>query len=216
MERPDVAVVIPAFNEAQTIVSVISPLIGKYQVIVVDDASSDGTLEAVSGAGVCVFRHEKNGGYDDSVSTGFHEAALLGCSYVVTMDADGQHDAGLIGSVVASLENGASLVVGIRPRTQRFSEKIFAWVTFTKFGVRDPLSGFKGYRMEMYQQLGHFDSYRSIGTEMLLYAASQKLEITQMPIPIRPRIGSPRFGNTLRANIKILRALMIGLFRYRK
>jgi glycosyltransferase involved in cell wall biosynthesis len=150
-------------------------------------------------------------GYDQALNSGFARASELGCEYVITMDADGQHDPTILTSFIQTLDAGADVVVGIRDRRQRLAEHIFAWVSSVKWGVNDPLCGLKAYRVEVYRELGHFDSYDSIGTELTIYAAKVGKKIMQVPVKTRERSDEPRFGRRYSANWRILRALLLSL-----
>jgi len=110
------------------------------------------------------------------------------------------------------LESGADVVAGARDRRQRLGEHIFAWVAAIKWGIQDPLCGMKGYRIEVYNKLGHFDSYDSIGTELAIYAAKTRKRILEVPVRTRDRVDVPRFGRRYSANVRILRALRRGIF----
>ena len=212
MERHRIGIVIPALNESKTIGSIVSKA-SQYGVpIVVDDGSIDNTGEIAKLAGAKVFRHESNLGYDQALNSGFAGAKKLGCEYVVTMDADGQHDSTILAAFIKALDNGADVVVGYRDRLQRIAEHLFAWVAAFKWGIRDPLCGMKAYRIDMFLDLGHFDSYTSIGTELTLYAVRNGKHIAQVPVKTRDRIDAPRFGKRFSANNRILRALWLGLF----
>ncbi len=209
MERSDLAIVIPAFNEERTIGTVIGQVREFGTVIVVDDASTDGTALRAAAAGAVVVKHTANSGYDAALSSGFAKAAELGCKYTITIDADGQHDASLIREFRERLES-TDIVLGVRPRKQRFAEKAFAGVTRLLYGIRDPLCGMKGYRMGIYRKLGHFDSYDSIGTELALFAVRNGYRFAQLDVPTREREGVSRFGTTLKGNYRILRSLLLG------
>ena len=214
MERRRVGIVIPALNEAANIEPVVAGA-GRFGIpIVVDDASNDGTGAVAAAAGASVVTHVQRGGYDGALNSGFKRAAEIGCDYVITMDADGQHDTRTLETFIAALERGAQLVAGIRDRRQRIAEHIFAWVGVRKWGLRDPLCGMKAYALDLYRQLGHFDSYGSIGTELALFAASRGRRIEQLPVPTRERGGEPRFGRSYSANKRILRAMFAGLAKY--
>jgi hypothetical protein len=130
------------------------------------------------------------------------------------MDADSQHDPENLKSVASALEAGADVVSGVRPFHARAAESFFSALTDFLCGIKDPMCGMKGYRMSVYQKLGHFDSYKSIGSEMILFAAKNGMRIEQIAIAISPREGSSRFGSSLRANLKIFRAAVIGIFKY--
>lgn len=206
MQR-QVCIVIPALNEAGTIAAVVINSLRYGMPIVVDDGSSDKTGELAETAGATVVRHEVNRGYDQALNSGFARADELGCEYVVTMDADGQHDPAILAPFIQALDEGADVVVGIRDRHQRLAEHIFAWVGFAKWGIHDPLCGMKAYRINIYKELGHFDSNGSIGTELAIYAARSGRKITQLPVKTRERADAPRFGRRFSANLQLLRAL---------
>jgi glycosyltransferase involved in cell wall biosynthesis len=167
-------------------------------------------------AGADVVRHERNRGYDAALGSGFARAAALQLENVVTMDADGQHNPLLLQQFIDELDKGVDIVLGVRDRRQRFAEHAFAWIAQRLWSIKDPLCGMKGYDMDVYRQLGHFDSYRSIGTELAIFAARRGLEITQIPVKTAERIGAPRFGRRIVGNLRILRALFLGICRSSK
>jgi glycosyltransferase involved in cell wall biosynthesis len=211
VDRHRIGLIIPALNEAATIASVTANA-GAYGIpIVVDDGSTDNTAAIATNAGAILVRHEVNRGYDGALNSGFARASQLGFEFVITMDADGQHDPALLGTFIKALGNGADVVTGIRDRRQRFAEHLFAWIGRAKWGIRDPLCGMKAYRMAVYNELGHFDSYNSIGTELAIYAAKRGKNIVQLPVKTRDRTDAPRFGRRFSANKRILRALWFSL-----
>ena len=209
MEKCRVGVVIPALNESATIAGIVEA-VGKYGVpIVVDDGSVDNTATLALESGAVVLVHEINRGYDVALNSGFKKAAELGSKIIITVDADGQHDPLLIQQFIDAIDQGADVVVGIRSRRQRFAEHFFAWYTCLRFGVKDPLCGMKAYRLSVYKALGHFDSYGSVGTELMIFAAKRKYHIRQIPFNVRERGGESRFGQMLSANYKIIRAMIL-------
>jgi glycosyltransferase involved in cell wall biosynthesis len=209
MDRSRVAIVIPAYNETATIAAVVRDVSRYGHAIVSDDGSCDDTAAVSEAAGAIVVRNTVNGGYDRALNAGFAEAAARGFDYVVTFDADGQHDADSVAQVIRRLDSGAEVVVGIRPQKARIAETLFAAVTRARFGIDDPLCGLKGYRMSLYREQGHFDSRGSIGTELMLFALRRGRRVDQMPIPVRERgEGQPRFGRSLLGNLKIVRAML--------
>ena len=164
--RSKLAVIIPAWNERDTIGNVVRSVIGISTPIVVNDCSKDSTATEAAEAGAIVVNHEVNHGYDGALNSGFQKAAELGFEYAITFDADGQHDADLLRQFYMLLLNGNDLVLGIRPFFPRFSEFIFSLVSRFTLGVRDPLCGMKGYRMDLFHRHGCFDSCKSIGTRV--------------------------------------------------
>lgn len=212
MDRSRVGVVIPAFNESATILNIVK-IAGRYGLpIVVDDGSTDDTAARAGQGGAVVVSHEGNYGYDAALNSGFEMAAKLGREVIITLDADGQHDPFLLQKFIDQIDAGADVVVGIRNRQQRFSEYLFAWYTTIRFGIEDPLCGLKAYRTAVYGALGHFDSYGSIGTELMMFAAKRRYQLRQIAFNAREREGRSKFGQVLGGNYKIIRSLMLSMF----
>lgn len=215
MDRSRVGIVIPALNESSTIV-VIVKTVKKYGIpIVVDDGSKDNTAELARQAGGVVVSHECNRGYDAALDSGFKKATEIECELIITLDADGQHDPSIIQKFIERIDAGADVVIGVRNKRQRLAENCFAFLTNILYGIFDPLCGLKCYRASVYQALGHFDSFNSIGTELTLFAVRRGYRIEQIPISISERNGEPRFGRKLYANYKIFRAMFISFFGIR-
>jgi glycosyltransferase involved in cell wall biosynthesis len=203
------AIVVPAFHEVAAIGGVVGELARYAPVIVVDDASGDGTAEAAESAGATVVRLTANAGYGRAIESGFARAAADGFSHVVTADGDGQHDSAEVGEFVRLLtEEGWELVIGTRPGPHRVVEGLCAAYARHALGVVDPLCGLKGYDVRLYTEYGGFDKRRSVGTELMTYAIRHGARWLQRPITIRPRDhGDSRFYGDLRANARILRSL---------
>jgi glycosyltransferase involved in cell wall biosynthesis len=211
MDKCRVGIVIPALNESATIVGIVQAA-GKYGVpIVVDDGSIDctGILALKSGALVVV--HKENRGYDEALNSGFKKAAELGFETIISLDADGQHNPLLIEKFIAEIDLGFDVVVGVRNKKQRFAEHLFAWYTGLRFGINDPLCGMKAYKTAVYENQGYFDSYRSVGTQLMIHAARQRCRIAQVTFECRERSDKSRFGQIFLGNYRIIRALLFTL-----
>ena len=214
MERSRLAIIIPALNEAATIGPLVRAASSFGVPWVVDDGSNDTTAQVAREAGAQVVQHAINQGYDKALNTGFAAAYQSGCDAFITLDADGQHDPALLGLMLRLLDEGADVVIGIRSRRERLAEHLFAWLTSLIYGIRDPLCGMKAYRSSVYEQLGHFDANRSIGTELALFAARRRMRVVQVPFQVRERADAPRFGRVWLGNLRILRALWLFVFQY--
>ena len=214
MVRPRVGIVIPALNEVGTIEAVVRQSAKFGTPIVVDDGSCDSTGSVAASIGAVVIKHECNRGYDASLNSGIRRASELGFDVVITIDADGQHDPHSIKYCLELLDQEVDFVVGVRNKCQRPSEYIFAFITRMRYGLLDPLCGLKGYRISFYRELGHIDSYGSIGTELVLFGARNGYAFKQVPLIVRDRNSQPRFGRGFHANYKILRSLIFGLWKY--
>ena len=205
-----IVIVIPALNEAATIARVVADVIRYGTPLVVDDGSSDGTGEFAREAGAEILTLAQNCGYEGALDAGFAEADRLGADIVVTFDADNQFAADLIEAIAEPIKTArADIVIGNRGEYARFSERLFGMYSKFRFGIPDALCGLKGYRIDLYHRYGRFDSGRSVGTELALYAVRTGARRAVVSTPVRPREGGPpRFGQGFRANLRILTALV--------
>lgn len=216
MESPRVVFIIPAYNEEITVAKVINSISKFGSSIVIDDASYDKTAEVAKTNGAIVITHSKNLGYDKSLNSGFKIADKMGFKFAITLDADQQHDTKVVPKLLSELfDKEVDIVAGVRVNSQRFSEYIFKVISKYVWGLKDPLCGLKGYRMDIYKKFGTFDTFNSIGTELLIRASIKNKKISQINVNINKRIDKPRFGNIIYANYKIFKALLICLIKLR-
>ncbi len=208
-----VVILLPAFNEAQTIAGVVANVSSYGLALVVDDGSTDRTGVFAEQAGAHVLRLCPNCGYEGALNAGFAEASRIGAGIVVTFDADGQFDAALLEQMLEPVRSGrVSLVLGQRPRSARLAEMLFSCYTRWRHGVRDILCGVKAYRIELFEQHGHFDRGKSVGTELALAAIKRGVEFATVDVPVRERThGLSRFGIGWRANKRILEAMRLAI-----
>jgi len=211
MTSPDrkIVAVIPSYNESATIGDVVRRIKEIVaEVVVVDDCSTDDTSAKASAAGARVLQHARNLGYDGSINDGFAEAARLGADVIVTCDADGQHRAEDLRAVCGPiLRDDADVVIGQRKAPKRCGERIFALYTRHRFGIDDPLCGLKAYRRTVYDIVGHFDTLKSVGTQLMAEAWLKGYRLKTVPVTVFPRRDESRFyAKLLRANLKILMA----------
>lgn len=211
MNATDFAIVIPAYNEERTILTIVSKVKEYGFPIVVDDGSIDNTFFLASNAGAIVIRHTRNLGYDAALQSGLLKAIELQFKFAITMDADGQHFPEVITLFKNALTDGFPVVIGIRPKFQRFSEKIFSIFTKWLWKIDDPLCGIKGYSLRLVNENGYFDSYKSIGTEFVIKCAKSSIKIKSIPILVQKRNGTSKFGTGVIPNLKILRSLVLAL-----
>lgn len=204
----DCFIIIPALNEENTLENVLFG-ISKYipNIIVVDDCSKDKTRE-IAERYALVIRHDQNKGYDQSLNDGFKLAREKGAKVIVTMDADGQHFAEDLPKMIGPVLSGeADIVVGRRPYPARFMETIFARYGW-QYGINDPLCGFKAYSIKVYEEIGFFDTIKSIGTQLAFTASRKGYRVKEVPIQLRKRQDVPRFGRKLKANFKLFLAYL--------
>ena len=170
------AIVIPAMNEQDSIAGVIQDIRASSagEIIVVDDGSSDNTAKIAKELGAVVLKHVVNMGAWRATQTGLKYALENGFDKVVTMDADGQHKAVDIGTLLEKANQGSDLVIGAC--TKRGSRgRHIAWYLFqriTGLPVRDLTSGFRCYSQRALQVLvsrqATMFEYQDIGVLLML------------------------------------------------
>ena len=209
MDGPGLAILIPAYREAGTIGPLVAAASAFGTVIVVDDCSPDDTGPVAARNGAVVIRNEVNRGYDGALNRAFEEAVARGFTAAVTMDADGEHDPQLLAEFRRLLlEERVPLVLGVRPRKQRFCEVVMGIYIKARFGVEDILCGMKGYDLRLWHENGGFDHANSIGTELAISSIRRRTQFRQLSVHGKRRQDAPRFGRLLRANWRIFAALL--------
>ncbi len=207
------AIVIPAFNEQESIEAVVAAVRQYGTPIVVDDGSTDQTSARAAAAGATVVRQD-NAGYDSALASGFAKAETIGADAIVTIDADGQLDPSSIPLVLSELEQGqVDMVLGIRRAgAARWSESLFNIYARLRFGVPDILCGLKAFRTESYRLHRACMAKPSIFTALALALLRRHVPYALVPVAVRPRSGEARFGSSLDAELRIVRALCAAVF----
>ena len=195
-------VVIPAYNEAATVRDVAARA-RRFciKVLVVDDGSTDGTVEALAGLDVMLLRNGQNRGKGDSLCRGFQQALGDGAGGVITLDADGQHAPEEIPSfIAAALEHPEALVIGARRPLQRqasgcryLANRIADfWISWAAGRpIEDSQSGFRFYPARLLRELtlkhGQQQSF-VYESEAVIEAARRGVRFLSIPIGVAPRL----------------------------
>lgn len=153
---PKVLIIIPAYNEAINIVNTVYSVISAgYDYVVVNDGSTDNTLQICQENGFSVLNLPVNLGIGGAVQAGHKYAKQYGYDIDIQFDGDGQHDAAYLPVLVSEVESGADLVIGSRflKETEGFQSTFMRrvgikWLTgilklFTGATITDPTSGFR-------------------------------------------------------------------------
>jgi glycosyltransferase involved in cell wall biosynthesis len=220
--NPTVTIVIPAFNEAQSLGAVLSDLRATCgalapAIIVVDDGSEDETAGVAAQHGVTVVRHPRNLGYGAALKTGIRHAST---DFVVTMDADGQHDGALV-SALWERRHESDMVVGARrgllhSRAWRMPGK-WLLVMMARYLSRQPIpdlnSGLRLYRREVLQKYVHLcPSGFSFTTTITLALLSRGWRVHYVPITVRQRRGNSTVSVRTGLETMVLVIRVISLF----
>lgn len=217
--RSSVVAVIPAYNEARFIGSVVL-LTREYvdEVIVVDDGSTDNTGAIARKAGAIVVTHEVNRGKGEALNTGFQKAhELLLPTAVVTLDGDWQHLPEELPLVVDPILKGqADVVIGSRylKHTSKVPfQRILGHAGFTRAinllsgtRVTDSQSGFRAFSLEAVRQIKFTSRGFSVESEMQFVASDRALRVVEVPITIR-YLDHPK-RSLLRHGFKVLSGIL--------
>lgn len=195
-EEPALAAVIPAYNEAPYIATVV--LLARKHVdcvIVVDDGSSDKTAEIAGLAGAEVIRMGVNKGKARALSAGINHAQALGYGAVVMLDGDGQHDPDEIPAVAAPvLEGTADIVIGSRfleiqsdiPKYRERGQRVLNGLTTAASGFdsTDSQSGFRALGRDVLASFSFTSEGYNIESDMITCFSKQGCRIVEVPISV--------------------------------
>jgi len=191
----NITVILPAYNEEVSIGSLV--LLSRLyadNVIVVDDGSTDLTVEVARKAGAEVVAHGGNRGKAEALKTGFKTAAALGADIIVTMDSDGQHNPADIPKLVAPiLEGNAEMVNGSRylnyqgkntslyRRAGHILQDTTAQMNFN-LKITDTQSGFRAFAASTKDIFRFSGEKTAIENEMLADAGRSGVRISEVEI----------------------------------
>ena len=186
-------IVIPAFNEADNIKQLLPQILSlpNNDVLVVDDFSSDNTIEVVKKLGVsCLSLPDQLGAWG-ATQTGIRYGLSNGYDQVLTMDADGQHLPEEVAALHIGKNNNNNVVIGTFPKRLSRLKKL-AWGFFkalTLIKIQDLTSGFRLYdKQAMTLLAGHRASlldYQDVGVLLLLLRSG--LTIEEVPVKMQDR-----------------------------
>jgi glycosyltransferase involved in cell wall biosynthesis len=226
--------VVPAYNEAATVASVVSALHREapdFDVLVVDDGSTDGTAERAEGAGARVVRLPFNLGIGGAVQAGFVYADENGYDRMAQVDGDGQHDAAQLRLLDEALTDQlVNVVCGSRflsddlkypaPISRRAGIHVFAFLLSRLVGQRvsDPTSGFRIYDRRAIRLFARDYPHDYPEVEAVLMLHHHRLAMAEIPVRMFRRgggVSSISTGKSAYYMLKVLLALFVGLARRR-
>ena len=231
---PSHLAVIPAYNESDTIVRVLDSLrehAPDFDLLVVDDGSTDDTSELAREHGAAVLRHPFNLGIGGTVQSGFAYALENGYERMVQVDGDGQHMAEEIETLCTAMDDDPSIdmVCGSRfltdngypaPVSRRTGIHIFAFLLSRIVGQRvsDPTSGFRLYNRRGIALFARDYPHDYPEVEAVLMVHFHRLRMREVPVRMLERGGgrsSIRSGKSVYYMVKVLLAIFVGLMRRR-
>ena len=204
-------VTVPCLNEEMTVAQVVGAVprrldgVGRIDVLVIDDGSTDETSERALAAGAHVHRHRTNLGLGRVFRNGIERALAMGADIVVNIDGDGQFDPGDIGLIARPVIDGeADMATGSRflrrelvpkmPTIKRWGNRWVAQIVWLLSGkrFRDVSCGFRAFSREALLRMNLFGSF-TYTQETFLDLLFKGLPIVEVPVRVR---GTREFGTS--------------------
>ena len=209
---------VPCLNEEETLPLVLAsiptviPGIDEIVVVVIDDGSSDRTIEVARAYGVSeIVRHHRNQGLARSFTDGVNHALALGADIVVNTDGDNQYPQERITDLVQPILRGdADIVVADRQigliehfsptkkALQRFGSQVVNVAARTE--LPDAASGFRAYSRESLMRLNTVTRF-SYCMETIIQAGNKSLAVTSIPIVTNPKTRESRLFSSTRQHV---------------
>ncbi|MFN8008737.1 MAG: glycosyltransferase family 2 protein [Terriglobia bacterium] len=220
---------IPCFNEEATLPATLADLpkkipgIDEIEILVINDGSTDGTVEIARRHGV---RHivelTKNQGLAFAFQTGLNACLKLGADLIVNTDADNQYCGADIPKLVGPIVEGkADLVVGTRDigaieyfsTTKKYLQRIGSWVVRRASGslIKDTTSGFRAFNREAALRTVIHSKF-SYTLETLVHAGSGPLTIEQVPIRVNMKLRESRLAGSTWVYLKKSAATLLRIY----
>jgi len=214
-------IVIPAYNEARRIGTVIDTLHmqGWQHIIVVNDGSIDDTSSVATTHGARVISHLINRGVGAATATGITCALNMGAKYIITVDADGQFDTHDVMSLALPLWNKtAQMTLGDRfakqnaiPIKRRIYNGIASIITYALSGIllHDSQCGLKGFTRHAASCITIETNGYEFGTDIIREMAAHKLTFITTPVTVYYSEDSMSKGLNFSGGVKTTLKLII-------
>ena len=191
-----VVAVIPAYNEGKTIKKVLEATMPNVdKIVVIDDGSIDDTYDKAVEIATHVISNGTNKGYGIALKKGVEKAMQIGADWIVSLDADGEHNPQEIPKLLnAAKQKNADVVLGSRflrngeavkmPFIKRASNTISTLMFTLLYRVKltDSQSGFRVYKRRVFELINCSQNGMLLNTEILIASAKRGLKIVEVPI----------------------------------
>ena len=235
-QRPLLLVVVPCLNEEHTVAQVVSGVpdtiegIGRIEILVIDDGSTDATADRARAAGAEVISHQTNEGLGATFNDAVGTAIAKGVDIMVHIDGDGQFDPADIPQLVRPVvEKQADMVTASRfkdralvpemPRMKRLGNRGVAWIVKLLSGERfsDVSCGFRVFSRESLLRMNLFGSF-TYTQESFLDLIFKNLKVLEIPVKVRGvrEFGSSRVASSIpRYAVRSMKIMLRAFISYR-
>lgn len=229
-DRPEIAVIIPAYNEAASIGRVLADIPKELvsEVIVVDNASSDATAKVAGEAGATVLSEARRGyGHACQKGVAYLQSKSPKPDIVVFLDGDyADYPEEMVSLTQAITRQSCDLAIGARvrerrepgamPRQQVLGNRLAALLIRFFYGHKcADLGPFRAIRFSRLIELNVSDGTYGWPVEMQLKAIRRGLKVCEVPVGYRSRIGRSKVSGTFRGSVLAGYKILSAIFKYR-
>lgn len=227
-QKQKITIVMPAYHAEQTLKDTVDAIpAGCYdEIILVDDCSTDNTVETARQLGLTVFTHDVNKGYGGNQKLCYQEALKAGADVIVMLHPDNQYDAQLIPYFTGFVEKGVcDFMLGARIRTRKealhggmplykyLSNRMLTLIMNVVLGqnLAEGHSGFRVYHRRVLEAIPFYDNADdfSFDAELITQAVYHGFKLGDAPMPVRyfSEASSISFKDSSIYGLKILSTL---------
>ena len=212
MEK-DTLIVIPTYNEIKSLKKILLKIFKKYNLLIIDDNSNDGTINFLKKKRINFIKNKKNNGYEKTVLKGLNYVCIKKFKYVITFDSDGEHDIKDLPRIIKKVKQDKyDLVISNRNRKNRIMEKFLSLITELRFNLSDPISGFKIYNVNKLKEINFKNEKKLYLTDLVFFFIKKRYKICNIDIVSKKRLGQSKVGTVFSTNIKIFYIAILFLF----
>lgn len=208
MQTRNPLIIIPAYNEESTIITVAKEIESdypQYDYVVINDGSTDATRKICINNGINMLDLPVNLGLSGAIRSGMKYANFYGYEYVVQLDGDGQHCPQYIGDMLKRMEQTqADIVIGSRFKTKRkpFTARMIGsqlityaiWLTTGGKYIGDVTSGMRLFNKRMIKMFGYRINYRP-EPDTLAFLLNHGIKIEEVQVTMRERVSGNSYLN---------------------
>ncbi len=220
---------IPCYNEERTLPQTVADIprriegVDEVEILVIDDGSSDQTVEVAQEIGVDhIVRHKVNKGLAHSFRIGVETCLQLGADIIVNTDGDNQYVGADIPKLIAPILNGqADVVIGDRrtsmvehfSASKKWLQRLGSYVVrkLSSTEVPDAVSGFRAFSRSAALQLNIVSPF-SYTIEMLIQVGRKKIAVTSVPVRTNPKTRESRLFQSIPEFIERSLTTMIRIY----
>ena len=227
-----ILLIIPAYNEADSLPSLLTELVDypQYDIVVINDASKDDTAKVAAQYNVPCVSLPVNLGLSGAVQTGFLYATEYQYDVCIQIDGDGQHVPAEIAKLVKKMEEGNDIVIGSRflENNGKYEQSFFRsfgakYLTFlikafSGLKLTDPTSGMRAFRRNIFVKMAYETNERPEPDTILAYARRKK-KIVEVQVDMRERMAGEsylRLPQAIRYMVENTLSCFFVVFKVRK